>query len=533
MFFSNSELSLASGSSARTIRRDGGVAIRGERWAGWRGTDLGPSCREQSAADASASGAAGAVLEWPAQPVRNVESKSPMAARMRGRYFGRASFERRIGSGALLERLAHERAPTEIALGGLARGLPERLADRAFWARIVRSTRWRADGPRRRRRARTVLVWGVARGRRLTGGDGIVRWLLPASVLHAAMVLGAAALAPGARAPERAAPAPRSTEPEFSFELALLDSEGVVAPRAALARSTPFEAAAASAKRPAPRVAVGTPPHDALRVGTEPSRLPAAASLEIASATPALPRRDEPLASAPAANEAPATLSLEQLGIGTNPFFGVEVQPLTQEERANARLQAALHPSSVERDSQLGLGPAGPVAAAARRLVLDDDALVETSAVLNVRVDGSGHVTEVYVLDASSQNKAWQMIAARLAQALSPVTLPVDSQRRLGIKLRLASTVQLPSGAAPGMRFGVLRQQVAGSGGPGSTSLELSPTSKLDLKEPIDSIGRHMDDPIRFEVMLLKLRADPADLGATARRVVEVAVLSIDTPTAP
>ena len=48
-----------------------------------------------------------------------------------------------------------------------------------------------------------------------------------------------------------------------------------------------------------------------------------------------------------------------------------------------------------------------------------------------------------------------------------------------------------------------------------------------------DSIGRHMDDPIRFEVMLLKLRADPADLGATARRVVEVAVLSIDTPTAP
>jgi hypothetical protein len=166
--------------------------------------------------------------------------------------------------------------------------------------------------------------------------------------------------------------------------------------------------------------------------------------------------------------------------------------------------------------------------------VLGDDGLVETSAVLNVRVDGAGHVTEVHVLEASSQIKAWQLIAARLAKALDPVTLrAAKSNAGWGLKLRLASSVRLPSGAAPGLRMGVLGEQVAGSGGPGSTSLELSPTSKLDIKGPIDDVGRHMELVIPFEVMLLKFRADPSDIGATARRVVEVAVLSIDEPTTP
>ncbi len=64
------------------------------------------------------------------------------------------------------------------------------------------------------------------------------------------------------------------------------------------------------------------------------------------------------------------------------------------------------------------------------------------------------------------------------------------------------------------------------AGVPASTSRELSPSSKLDIRDPIDSIGSHLDAPIQFEVMLLKLMADPTDLGAPARRVVEVAALS-------
>jgi hypothetical protein len=166
--------------------------------------------------------------------------------------------------------------------------------------------------------------------------------------------------------------------------------------------------------------------------------------------------------------------------------------------------------------------------------VLADAELLETSAVLNVRVDGAGHVTQVQMLEASSQIRAWEWVAARLAQALRPLTLRADhSQKGWDMKLRLVSSVQLPSGAAPGLRMGVLGQQLAGNGGPGSTSLELSPTAKLDIEEPIDSVGRHLDRPMLFEVMLLKFRADVADIAGTARRVVEVAVLSIDEPATP
>lgn len=375
--------------------------------------------------------------------------------------------------------------------------------------------------------------WGARSG-------GILRWLLPALVLHVALTLLAAAVAPRAQpAAVLDTPALGTPEPEWSVELTLLDDVGAlgIASRSPPTPASPFEGAsrerdearasgaAVATWRPSPSHATPQPPTQ------QPT-----ASLDIAGrATPAPSSSAEP-ASAPAAqapaSEASPTLSLDQLGVGTNPFLDVGIQPLTKEEQANARLHAALHPPSVERERQMP-GAAGPVVAAARRLVLDDDTLLETSAVLNVRVDGAGRVTEVHVLDASSQAKAWQMVAARLAQALGPVKLREGSPQGWGMKLRLASSVQLPSGAAPGMRFGVLRQQVAGSGGPGSTSLELSPTSKLDLPEPVDSVGRHMDSPIRMEVMLLKLKADPADIGAVARRVVEVAVLSIDTPAAP
>jgi hypothetical protein len=50
-----------------------------------RGTDLGPSRRAHSA-DPGGGAAAGALLELPPQLVKNVESKIPMAARMRRLY---------------------------------------------------------------------------------------------------------------------------------------------------------------------------------------------------------------------------------------------------------------------------------------------------------------------------------------------------------------------------------------------------------------------------------------------------------------
>jgi hypothetical protein len=378
----------------------------------------------------------------------------------------------------------------------------------------------------------------MTREGRASRSHGFVRWLLPASVLHVAGVLLAAALSPGARPwTARATPRLGSLDTESSMELILLDEgQGSTVPSAAPARANPFEAAPATASEP--RVApVNVARILGARAGVESRARREAPSVALAhGADPPRSGLGEPPSSALPEPPQPGSpgLSLAQLGVGTNPFLGIRVEPPTEEERANARLQAALHPPSLERDRQRGLGPAGPVADAARRLVLADGGLVETSAVLNVRVDGSGHVTEVHVLESSNQIQAWQMVAARLFQALNSVALRTASTKHgWDMKLHLASSVRLPSGSAPGMRMGVLGQQVAGSGGPGSTSLELSPTSKLDLEEPIDSTASHLDQPLQFEVMLLKLRADPTDIGAPARRVVEVAVLSIDELAAP
>jgi hypothetical protein len=373
----------------------------------------------------------------------------------------------------------------------------------------------------------------MARGRGVARSNAIVRWLLPASLLHVALFLLAPALSPGARPTPDLANAQFSwVEPGADVELTLLHDESEW--QAARAAPGPhFDRA-----RPM-NDGVGPQPPHAPGGGTR-SRLSGTAREALAlahDATQRLPARDEPPAATAAhalPPEAAAPLSLDQLGIGANPFLGVAVEPVTKAAQANARLQAALHPSSLDSDQRSGLGPAGPVAAAARRLVLANEALVESSAVLNVRVDGAGHVTEVQMLEASSQLRAWQWVAAQLTKTLHPVTLrAADSQQGWAMKLRLASRVLLPSGAAPGMTMGVLGQQLAGSGGPGSTSLELSPSAKLDLEEPIDSTGRHLDRPVQFEVMLLKFRADLADIGGTARRVVEVAVLSIDEPATP
>lgn len=360
-------------------------------------------------------------------------------------------------------------------------------------------------------------------GQRAATSDGVIRWLLAAAVLHGAIVMLAAALSHWS-AP-KAAPRPPGAleETVSSIELTLLDDDEWSRPAPArLAPIARVEAAPRTSTRQRETLAP-IPQADATRHDGSSQPLKAATP-------PATAAANEP------PQEASSTLSLDQLGIGTNPFLAksMAIEPLTKEERAQLRLQAALHPLDVERERQRGLGPEGSVLNAARSLVLADDSLVETRAVLNVRIDPSGRVTEVHIIDASSQIEAWQLIAARLAKALGPVTLRrAESKRGWDMKLRLASSVQLPSGVAPGLRMGVLGRQVAGSGGPHSTSLELSPTAKLDLKEPIDSIGRHLDSPMRLEVILLKLKADLTNIGAPARRMVEVAVLSIDAPVAP
>jgi len=420
------------------------------------------------------------------------------------------------------------------------------------------------------------------------GSASAARWLLPAALLHLALAVLASVLpasqsvvptvresaTPGGAAIARvvATPAPVSPSLESIIELTLLqEDEAAPQDRAALAHASIDAARPTSSQAPG---TVGTAferPTEATRretskrasVGAAPAHGAARAQVAAEASVdpgiePAVSGTDAP--SAPGSSSAASALSLEQLGIGTASFMAVGPlaaspfataaleapagapptgapaseaapykAPLTEAERANQRLQASLRQPLLDAERQRGLGPEGPIVAAARRLVVGDETLLDTSAVLNVRVDGGGRVTEVHVLDASNQNAAWQMIAARLIKELGGMTLQrPGANQGWGLKLQLASAMQLPSGAAPGLRTDVLGQVLPGSAAPGATSLSLSPTSPIEMPKPIDPIGRHQDQVIIVELGLLKLHGDVADLASAARRVVRVAVLSVD-----
>jgi hypothetical protein len=153
--------------------------------------------------------------------------------------------------------------------------------------------------------------------------------------------------------------------------------------------------------------------------------------------------------------------------------------------------------------------------------------LVETSAVIDVRVDATGRVASLHLSSASSQSEDWRRLANKLLTTLGPTRLRLAGPNAgLGFKLRLTSTMQLPSGAAPGARLDLFGQTLHEGAGPSSTSLSLSPTAPLQAEQVFDTAGRHQDHPMQFEVGLLELRGDVADAAARPRRVVQVTVLA-------
>jgi hypothetical protein len=397
----------------------------------------------------------------------------------------------------------------------------------------------------------------MRRGRGSWGGGAIAGWLLPASVLHAVVGWLALALSPWAEPPIALVTHEQVVAPPSEIlELTLLvddawtraftDGSSASAPESSRGATLAASATGAlgNAGRESPALPRATSAQTALsHAAVLNAAIPNTEALE----TPPLGNDGSPPPASSAATsarpvepQASTSLSLAQLGIGENPFRTdswaalAAPAPLSAGEQANQRLQASLRQQWFDSDRLRGLGPEGPIVAAARRLLVADDVLSETSAVLNIRVDGGGRVTDVHVLEASSQGRAWQMIAARLAKHLGPMTLRgPGSNQGWGVKLRLASALKLPSGLAPGLRTDILGLVLPGSAASGAASLSLTPTSPLPMPEPIDRIGRQVDRVLPVELGLLKLTADVADLGSSAQRVVQVAVLSVDEAAAP
>lgn len=299
------------------------------------------------------------------------------------------------------------------------------------------------------------------------------------------------------------------------------DGEPSVATEESIASSAPIEAA-----RPLPQASLSSR-HTRAETSNSPApHLPGPSPEE-----PPLGGADERVDGAAEPDDGAPTLSLDQLGVGAfNPFRSLATESPPPKQDANQRLQASLRQGSLEADRRRSLGPEGPVLRAAHQLVSANEMLLETSAIVDVRVDAAGRVTSVQLSSASSQTEAWRKLAERLLASLGPARLQLaGASQGLDFKLRLTSTMQLPSGAAPGVRLGVLGQTLREGGGSSSTSLSLSPTAPLPSEQVSDTAGRHQDQPMQFEVGLLKLRGDVTDVAASPRRVVQVIVLASNT----
>ncbi len=356
-------------------------------------------------------------------------------------------------------------------------------------------------------------------GQRRSRSGGVARWLVPALLLHIASALVLAALS-RATGPAWAPLVSASNDAwhDSTLQLIFVDDEGPSRAQQGVERATRGGLPGAMSRH-AGSASMAT---RALRA----SGLPAASE----AAEPPTMEADA-TGSMPGVNQRNSpTLSLDQLGIGTtNPFHWVAPEAPSRAQRDNRRLQASLYQGRLDDDRARGLGAEGPVLGAARRLVLASEALVETSAVLNVLVDAAGRVTSVDVLQLSSQAEDWRLMAQALMAALTPVRLRVAaSSEPFGMKLRITSALRLPSGADPGLRLGLLGQTLREGEGPRSASLSLSPTAPLRRVEVFDSAGRHQDRPLQFELGALELKGDVADSAASAQRVVQLSVLSVD-----
>jgi hypothetical protein len=244
---------------------------------------------------------------------------------------------------------------------------------------------------------------------------------------------------------------------------------------------------------------------------------------------------EEPAASSPYAE----LLTREQLGIGdNNPFLEVPSAPRPKKS-AQARLQRSLTQALVKRDSDLGIGPAGPILTAIHQISLRELHVVNTAATLVAVVDSRGNLTDLTVAEVDADRKSWERVAKQTLDKLRGTKLLAKAGRnRTRLTLRVESREQLPSGAAPGPKVTLFGQTLKQGGGDRAHHIEIfKPELKLELVEVKGPDGKPMKIPdIRFMIIPFAAPFEPADWGQPGQRVVSTRVDKVDVlpePVAP
>jgi hypothetical protein len=302
-------------------------------------------------------------------------------------------------------------------------------------------------------------------------------------------------------APLETTPAPGVTIPP---ELAPAERSGEVARAAPRAREAASIAAPAAGELP-------TAPLEA-----ESARDPAGAT-----AGADLPSAESAGSGEAAPNEGPS-LSLEQLGVGTNPFLPDRAPTDKPQKNRTAKFKRALATALVAADQRVGLGPEGPVLKRLEQETRKSDTAASSSARFRATTDHAGRVTSFELIEASADRGVWSALAGRMLQALAGVTLRVpNTGHGVTMDLKVSSEMLLPSGAQPGMGVEVAGIDLKKAGGKNSAKLTLlKPRPHMEMRVVTLPDGRTVSLPYIEIMEYLNLAGDPVDIGKKAQRVV-------------
>jgi hypothetical protein len=209
------------------------------------------------------------------------------------------------------------------------------------------------------------------------------------------------------------------------------------------------------------------------------------------------------------------------------PFLLVPPKPAPSRRTALARrTDQLLSAGLAKKDFERGRGPHGAVASALQSAAFTGRTPERGSALFAARIERDRVV--IQVLEATEDTAAWTEAAKRAMGALrgKQLRLPAGA-RAVEITIRVTSNVELPSGADPGLELRAFGIPVTRGEGKRSSRVELlTPHVELDtVTIPNPGGGEPLELPsLQIGLSLLGLFGDPADLGATPRRVVHTRV---------
>jgi hypothetical protein len=249
------------------------------------------------------------------------------------------------------------------------------------------------------------------------------------------------------------------------------------------------------------------------------------------------PRKPNEVAATPGGSDSGGTsLSLDQLGIGKNPFVAeLANAPRERPRRSSQGLRRSIAESIVKRDQRVGLGAEGPILKQLESEIRQSHTTPNSKARFRASVDRQGNLVAFELLEATSDYRPWRELAARLLKSLRGTLLRVPKTGRgLSLDIAIDSRIQLPSGADPGLAVDVLGIPVKKGGGERSHKISILSVDPGGREMTIRGPGGqliHLPEPPK--IVIFGLGFDPVDIGAPAQRVVRSHVESVSSEDIP